>query len=62
MGLKVIGTLGVLALGHIRGFIDNIEDTIKDVKEKGFFVSENQIEEIKNYIGKMLTDRDKSKL
>jgi len=50
MGLKVIGTMGVLARATIDGLIEDIEVVVRDVKSKGFFISEKQLNEIRDYV------------
>ncbi len=46
LGLKVIGTLGLLGLGHRKGIIKDIEQIIGEVKACGFFISEQLLNEI----------------
>lgn len=47
MGLKVIGTLGLLALANTKGIVEDIEQVIKDVKDQGFFISDKHLEDIR---------------
>ena len=47
MGLKVIGTLGLLALAHTKGIIEDMEKVIKEVKDQGFFISDKHLRDIR---------------
>jgi predicted nucleic acid-binding protein len=47
MGLKVIGTLGLLALANTKGIVEDIEQVIKEVKDQGFFISDKHLADIR---------------
>lgn len=47
MGLKVIGTLGMLALANTKGIVEDIEKVIKEVKDQGFFISDKHLRDIR---------------
>jgi predicted nucleic acid-binding protein len=47
MGLKVIGTLGLLALANTKGIVEDIEKIIKEVKDQGFFISDKHLRDIR---------------
>jgi len=47
MGLKVIGTLGLLALANKKGIVEDIEQVIKEVKDQGFFISDKHLSDIR---------------
>jgi predicted nucleic acid-binding protein len=55
LGLKVIGTLGVLALANRKGILDDLDTVIKDVKDKGFYISDKHVREIKNIAEKNIS-------
>ena len=45
--MKVIGTLGLLTLGKEKGVLkEDIENIVKDIEDKGFFVSDKLKKEI----------------
>jgi len=46
MGLKITGTIGVLMKAEGLGLIESTHDKVKELKEKGFYVSEDLLEEI----------------
>jgi predicted nucleic acid-binding protein len=47
MGLKVIGTLGLLVLAHTKGIIEDLEKVIKEVKDQGFFIADKHLRDIR---------------
>jgi predicted nucleic acid-binding protein len=47
MGIKVIGTLGLLTLAYRKGIVEDIEQVIKEVKAQGFFISDKHLAEIR---------------
>ena len=47
MDLKVIGTLGLLALANAKGIIEDMEKVIKEVKDHGFFISDKHLRDIR---------------
>ncbi|MBM4348280.1 MAG: DUF3368 domain-containing protein [Deltaproteobacteria bacterium] len=46
MGLKVTGTIGVLVKAERVGLIKNAHDKVRELREKGFYVSEELLENI----------------
>ena len=46
LGLKVIGTLGLLAIAYQKGIIDDIETVIDEIKNDGFHISDHHVETI----------------
>jgi len=49
MGLKVTGTIGVLMKAERLGLIENAHDKVKDLREKGFYISEELLEDIAKF-------------
>ena len=49
MGLKVTGTIGVLMKAERLGLIGSAYDKARELREKGFYVSEELIEEISRF-------------
>ncbi len=47
---KVIGTIGLILLAHKKGFIDSPYEKICELREKGFYLSDKLLKEIKCYI------------
>ncbi len=48
MGLKITGTIGFLIKAQKFGLIKSAYEKVKELKEKGFYIADNLIEEIKN--------------
>lgn len=48
MGIKVIGTIGILLIAEKKGFIQSAYDEVKSLQRKGFFISNVLLEKIKN--------------
>ena len=41
LGLRVIGTLGILVMAHKKGIIQNVKGVIDRMREKNFWIEEN---------------------
>ena len=50
LGFKVIGTIGVLLLAHRKGLLNNPMLKILELREKGFYISDKLLEEIKKQL------------
>jgi predicted nucleic acid-binding protein len=46
MGLKVVGTVGVLLMASEKGFVENFEQTLGDLVASGFRLSPREVERI----------------
>jgi len=46
MGLKVVGTVGVLLMASEKGFVENFEQTLRDLVASGFRLSAREVERI----------------
>ena len=46
MGLKLIGTIGVLMKAERLGLIGSAQDKVRELREKGFYVSEELLEDV----------------
>jgi len=46
MGFKIIGTIGIIILAYKNKLLKNPVQKIFELKEKGFYISENLLEEI----------------
>lgn len=55
LGLKLLGTLGLLLLAKKRGLIDDLEDMVDKIVENGFYISDSKIKEVLT-IGKKKRD------
>jgi len=49
MGLKVTGTIGVLVKAERLGLIGSAHDKVRELREKGFYVSEELLEDISRF-------------
>ncbi len=49
MGLKVTGTIGVLMKAERLGLIESAHDKVKELREKGFYISEELLEDISRF-------------
>lgn len=49
MGLKLTGTLGVLLKAERLGLLSSAQEKARELKEKGFYVSDELIEEISKF-------------
>lgn len=49
MGLKLTGTLGVLLKAERLGLLSNAQEKVRELKGKGFYVSNELIEEISRF-------------
>ena len=49
MGLKVTGTIGFLMRAEKSGLIESVYDKAKELREKGFYVSDELLEEISRF-------------
>jgi predicted nucleic acid-binding protein len=49
MGLKVTGTIGVLMKAERLGLIASAQEKVKELREKGFYVSEELLEDISRF-------------
>jgi predicted nucleic acid-binding protein len=49
MGLKLTGTIGVLMKAERLGLLSNVQNKVRELKEKGFYVSDELIEEISRF-------------
>jgi len=49
MGLKVTGTIGVLVKAERAGLIRSAYDKVRELREKGFYVSEELLEDISRF-------------
>ncbi len=49
MGLKVTGTIGVLMKAERLGLIGRAHDKVRELREKGFYVSEELLEDISRF-------------
>lgn len=49
MGLKLTGTIGVLMRAEKEGLIVSAPDKVKELKEKGFYVSEELFENLQRF-------------
>jgi predicted nucleic acid-binding protein len=49
MGLKLTGTIGVLMKAERLGLLSNAQNKVRELKEKGFYVSDELIEEISRF-------------
>jgi predicted nucleic acid-binding protein len=49
MGLKVTGTIGVLIKAEKLGLIENAYNKAKELREKGFYVSDELLEDISKF-------------
>lgn len=49
MGLKLTGTIGVLLRAEKEGLIASAYDKVKELKEKGFYVSEKLLEDLAGF-------------
>ena len=49
MGLKVTGTIGVLMKAERIGLIESAHDKVRELREKGFYVSEELLEDISKF-------------
>ena len=49
MGLKVTGTIGVLIKAERLGLIGSAHDKVRELREKGFYVSEELLEDISKF-------------
>jgi len=49
MGLKVTGTIGVLMKAERLGLIGSAHDKVREFREKGFYVSEELLEDISRF-------------
>jgi predicted nucleic acid-binding protein len=49
MGLKVTGTIGVLMKAERLGLIESAHDKVEDLREKGFYISEELLEDISQF-------------
>jgi predicted nucleic acid-binding protein len=55
LGLKVLGTLGLLLLAKKGGLIDDLENMVNKIVENGFYISDSKIKEVLD-IDKKKTD------
>jgi predicted nucleic acid-binding protein len=51
MELKVTGTIGVLMKAERLGLIESAHDKVKDLREKGFYISEELLENLSKLKG-----------
>jgi predicted nucleic acid-binding protein len=49
MGLKVTGNIGVLVKAERSGLIGSAHDKVRELREKGFYVSEELLEDISRF-------------
>jgi predicted nucleic acid-binding protein len=49
MGLKVTGTIGILIRAEKLGLIENAYDKAKELREKGFYVSDELLDDIAKF-------------
>jgi hypothetical protein len=49
MGLKVTGTIGILIKAERAGLIGSAHDKVRELREKGFYVSEELLEDISKF-------------
>ncbi len=49
MGLKLTGTIGVLLKAERSGLITSAHEKVRELKEKGFYVSEQLLEDISGF-------------
>jgi predicted nucleic acid-binding protein len=49
MGLKLTGTIGVLLRAERLGLIDSAQEKVKELREKGFYVSEELLEDLSRF-------------
>jgi len=49
MGLKLTGTIGVLMKAERIGLIESAHDKVRELREKGFYVSEELLEDISRF-------------
>jgi predicted nucleic acid-binding protein len=49
MGLKLTGTIGVLMRAEKEGLVVSAHDKVKELKEKGFYVSEELFENLERF-------------
>lgn len=49
MGLKLTGTIGVLLKAETLGLIASAQEKVRELKEKGFYVSEELLEDISRF-------------
>jgi predicted nucleic acid-binding protein len=49
MGLKLTGTIGVLMKAERLGLIGSAHDKVRELREKGFYVSEELLEELSRF-------------
>ncbi len=49
MGLKLTGTIGVLLKAERLGLIANAQEKVRELREKGFYVSEELLEDISRF-------------
>lgn len=49
MGLKITGTIGVLIKAEKLGLIENAYNKVKELREKGFYVSDELLEDISRF-------------
>ena len=49
LDLKITGTIGLLLKAERAGFLESAYEKVKELKEKGFFVSKELLNEIKNF-------------
>lgn len=46
LGIKVIGTAGLLLKGHQKGFLKNLKDCLTELQKKGYRLSDDLVNEI----------------
>ena len=49
MGLKLTGTIGVLLKAERLGLIASAQEKVRELREKGFYVSEELLEDISRF-------------
>lgn len=49
MGLKLTGTIGILLKAERLGLLSNAQKKVRELKDKGFYVSDELIEEISRF-------------
>ena len=54
MGLKVSGTIGVLMKAERLGLIESAYDKVRELREKGFYVSNELLEDMARFKGTLL--------
>jgi len=53
LGLKIIGTLGLLKAMKLRGIIREVTPFIERLKEKGFYLSKDLIDKLLSDVGEV---------